>query len=241
MGNKLEKLLQEASSDPGKRPAFYLTLLDSEVYVLGTAGDGEGQTGLEPGSSVQIIHWQLNDGTPVIPFFSSLEMLEKSIQQRQNYLRLKARDLFEMTRGMTLVLNPNQPHGKSFNQEEVAALLDGTLFQQTTTQTIQRETTVMLGQPRDYPQAFVDALSSLFATLPQVSTAYLAWMHDPSNEDPPHTIIGIEVASDYQAVVRQAGLVAAEVMRGEIVDFIEIESGGISDYMVNETRPFYKA
>lgn len=239
MLNPLAQILIEARTDPGRRPAFYHLLLAAEVYVIGKAGDQTGEKTLQPGSSVHIHHWQTDDGATVIPFFSSVEMLQKTIQKKESYLALNARDLFEMTRGMRLVLDPNQAHAKPFSIEEVAALLDGSLFQQTQSTVVKKETRVMLGQPRELPQAFMDALSSLFKTLPEVKAAYLAMISYEGSQDEPHLVIGVEVDGDYQAVIQQAGFVAGEVIGGEVVDFVEIGSGAISEYLTNSTRPFY--
>ena len=62
--NTLEDLLKKAASEPESRPAFYAALLSSQVFVIGQK---------EPVSNqVQIEHWEKEDGSQVIPFFSSL-------------------------------------------------------------------------------------------------------------------------------------------------------------------------
>jgi SseB protein N-terminal domain/SseB protein C-terminal domain len=243
MTDKLLELLQAAIDDPAQRPAFYRTLLESQVFVLGTAGDGgDGKTTLEAGKSVQIQHFENQEGDPVIPLFSSLELLRKTLETEEQYLALNARALFEMTAGATLVLNPNQPNAKLFVPQEVQDLLDGSLFEQLRQVTVEKDTQVLLGQPKDYPQAFIDALVSLFETLPAVRAGYLAWIAYPDPEIEPHLVIGIDVEEGvYPEVVQQSGMAAGEVMGGKLVDFFRIEQGGLSDYMLRQTEAFYRA
>ncbi|WRH90284.1 SseB family protein [Pseudomonas fluorescens] len=67
--NLLEKSLKLAADEPAHRPEFFNTLLNSNVYILGTAGEADGHVNLQAGSNISIAHWQKPDGTPVIPFF----------------------------------------------------------------------------------------------------------------------------------------------------------------------------
>jgi len=39
--NELETLLEKAATEPAHRPAFFRTLLESTVWVPGTAAEGE--------------------------------------------------------------------------------------------------------------------------------------------------------------------------------------------------------
>lgn len=241
--NELETALQAAAADPGQRPRFYQVLLASDVFVLGLANPPADGGQLPAGAQVSLAHWQMQDGTQVIPFFTSLEILQQTISEPQSYLALNARALFEITAGMALILNPNQPFGKHFTPTEIAALLDGSLFRPPDQYTFEEETRVLLGQPSEYPDALVAALSSLFETRPEVRAAYLAWMAVASPQEEPHLVIGLDTGEGdveaYHEVVRQAGMVVHDVMPGKLVDFIRIGSGTISDYMTGETEPFY--
>src|SRR5215475_6249777 len=93
--NSLERILRLAADEPAHRPEFFRMLLNSTVYVLGSAGAGEGTVSLEAGTRIGIQHWKKRDGTPVIPFFSSLEVLQKSIETERSYLALPAKSLLE--------------------------------------------------------------------------------------------------------------------------------------------------
>ncbi|UVM01795.1 enhanced serine sensitivity protein SseB C-terminal domain-containing protein [Pseudomonas atacamensis] len=241
--NPLETSLRLAADEPAHRPEFYRTLLDSTVYILGTAGAARGHVNLEAGSNISIAHWQKPDGTPVIPFFSSLPTLQQSIDSDQSYVEIPARSLFEITLGALLFLNPKSPYGKEFLPEEVQRLLSGEIGRPATQRTVEKETNVLLGQPSDYPSTMVHSLSQLLAKHANVKRAFLALMHDASVDEKPHLIVGIEADGDIEQVMREAGNVAGDTAPdGGPVDFCRVLTGqaGLSDYFLKETKPFYE-
>ncbi|MGR7921108.1 SseB family protein [Zobellella denitrificans] len=140
--NRLEHMLRLAADEPAHRPEFMHVLMDSTVYVLGTAGADEGTVDLPTGSKIGIQHWERQDGGTAIPFFTSLEILQKSIETEQSYLALPAKALFEMTLGTNLFLNPRSPYGKEFVPEEVKNLLALGIGHAPTQRTVQKETKV---------------------------------------------------------------------------------------------------
>lgn len=244
--NSLERLLRLAADEPAHRPEFSTVLLESTVYVLSDAGSSvekdEIRT-LKAGSNVSIQSWNKDDGTAVIPFFSSLEVLQKSIEDEQSYLALPARSLFEITLGATLVLNPRSDYGKEYIPDEVKHLLSTGLNQELKQRVVEKETKVLLGQPSNYPSKMVDSLIQLLAKHKNVKKGYLALMHDTSVDEKPHLVIGIEADGDIELVIREAGSVAGEsTPDGEPVDLIRVslDDDGLSQYFINETKPFYE-
>jgi hypothetical protein len=241
--NTLEKSLRLAADEPAHRPDFFKTLLNSTIYVLGTAGTGEGQVNLEAGSNISIAHWQKPDGSAVIPFFSSLQTLQRSIDSEESYVEIPARSLFEITLGTPLFLNPKSPYGKEFFPEEVRHLLSGEIGQKPVQRTVEKDTKVLLGQPSQYPSKMVNSLTQLLAKHRNVKRAFLALMHDASSDQKPHLIIGIEADGDIELVMREAGNVAGDTAPdGEPVDLYRIHEGesGLSDYFLKQTAPFYE-
>ena len=241
--NPLETSLRLAADEPAHRPEFFKTLLNSPVYILGTTGTADGLVNLEAGSNVSIAHWQKADGTSVIPFFSSLAMLQQSIDGEESYLELPARALFEMTQGAHLFLNPKSLYGKEFFPEEVRNLLSDEVGQKATSRTVEKETSVLLGQPAHYPSTLVNSLKQLLAKHRNVKRAFLALMHDTSLDEKPHLIVGIEVDGDFEQVMREAGNVAADTApAGEAVDLCRVCPGetGLSEYFLTQTTPFYE-
>jgi hypothetical protein len=242
--NDLDKALQRAVDEPAERPEFYRILLESTVFVIGTSNQiTEGASTLEAGSNVQIQNWQRQDGSPVIPFFSSLKALQMAIDSEESYMVLPARPFFEMTLGSTLVLNPRSDYGKEFFPSEIEVLLSEGVNTRPAQRVVQKETKVLLGQPKDYPAEMVASLTTLLAKHSNVKAAYLALMHDPSVDEKPHLVIGIEAENHFENVIREAGAVAGDMApAGEPVDLVRVMRGehGLSQYFLEEVKPFYE-
>ena len=243
--NKLEEILRLAADEPAHRPQFCEVLLNSQVFLLGTTEESgaNGEVNLEAGSNIQIQHWEKADGSPVIPFFSSLEVLQKSVDSEESYMALPVRSLFEMTQGATLFLNPKSDYGKEFVSEEVAQLLSIGISQASSQRVVEKETKVLLGLPSSYPSKMVDSLTQLLAKHSNVKNAYLALMHDTSVDEKPHLIVGIEADGDVEKVMREAGNVVGDTApKGEPVDLYRVKDNesGVSEYLINQTEPFYE-
>jgi hypothetical protein len=250
---RLEDLLEKATKEPAFRPEFYQRLMEADVYVV--SGDEgakrEGTVDMKEGDTVNLVQFPREDGSTALPFFTSLEVLQKSIDYKVNYICLPARILFEMTEGTPLILNPFSEFGKDFTPEEVHGLLTGELpGGHAEKKMIEKETKILMGQPKNYPAKLVESLTTLFAAEPAIKKAYLAQMYNPSEPDvKPHLVIGLymEPRTGFEASLKKIGPVAnASMPDGDLVDFILIEpdaesSSGIAGYMLKDTRPFYEA
>lgn len=242
--NSLEVALRLAADEPACRPEFYKLLLESSIYILGDKNSpASGTRTLEAGEKVSIQNWVRNDGSPVIPFFSSLSTLQKAIEHETTYMALPARSLFEMTKGSYLVLNPKSPYGKEFFPNEIEALLANGVNRLPEQRVTKSATQVLLGQPANYPSAMVGALTTLLSTRSNVKAAYLALMHDPTQDKKPHLLVGVEADGDVEQVIREAGVVVGDTApNGEPVDLVLVERGdsGLSEYFIREVKPFYE-
>jgi hypothetical protein len=244
--NVLEIALELAASEPAHRPEFYRLLLESTIFIFGSSASEqleEGPVTLKANTQIQVTNWVRPDGSSVIPFFTSLRALQLAITSDETYLALPARTFFEITRGAELILNPRSEFGKEFTPNEVETLLAEGINQAATARVVEKDTQVLLGQPAQYPDAMVTSLTTLLAKHSNVKAAYLALMHNPSEDDKPHLIVGIEAHGDFENVIREAGTVAADTApEGEPVDLIRVIRGesGIGRYFVEEVKPFYQ-
>ncbi len=234
----------KAATDPAHRPQFMRNLLAAKIFII-QAGpcnleikNGVAQVGGTIGIS-PITHAEKD----WLPIFTSLLRLEQVVQQEGNYLQLKARDFFEMTRGAHVLMNPGHAYGKEFLPDEIARMIDGTIFEPNNSFIVKEETPVLLGQPAEYPQQLVAALGRLFVKHRGVKAAYLAQMHIPSSGEPPHLVVGIEAQGNFQRISGEVGLVANQLIpAGDILDVVQVKAyeKGIAEYLRNQTKPFYR-
>lgn len=241
--NDFEAALMAAASDPAARYDFYKAIQRADLFVI---QDGDrlprvDQTTLPRGESVQIQFIEDN-GYQYLPVFSSLTRLEAVLSEECSFLKMNALDLFELTKGADLILNPGCEFGKELPSDEVAAILDGTIFGPLDHRVTQEATEVMIGEPERYPRELANGLSAYFSKNHEVSRAWLVHFHDPSTEDPPHTLIAIEHSGDWDRIVSGAGLATRDVMIPDPpVDFMPIRGmGGLDDYFTSQCEPFYK-
>jgi hypothetical protein len=158
------------------------------------------------------------------------------------FIAVLGRDAFVMLAQARTVaaLNPGLPYGKQFVSDEIRAIADGSIFGGESI-TIDQHSDVRLGQPAVYPRELVDALRILLAKHAAVEAAFLAQIHDPKSDLPPHPVIGI-IGSGCPDVVQEAGMLASSIVQGP-VDFVEMAANDQHDlatYFRNETTPFFK-
>lgn len=242
--NELEVALRRAADEPAARPEFYKLLVESKIFILGqsdSAGDGDSM--IPAGSKLAIVNWHRQDGSPVIPFFTSLPALQRAIEEEQPYVALPARSFFEITQGASLVLNPKSPYGKEFYPQEISAILSTGTNHVPEQRVVQKETRVLLGQPKNYPSEMVSAITLLLAKHPNVKAAYLALMNQPNSTPAQSLVVGIEGDGMLEEVIRQVGSVAADTRPAEFpVDLVHVKPGepGLSEYFLSSTKPFYE-
>ena len=233
----LEVALENAAKDEFARVAFYKALMNGKLLFL-TDKDylGDGEMTLQKDTIVKI--QSFDNGS--IPVFTSTERIfDKGVIAKQvHYMKCSTHDLFEFTKGATLILNPFSDYGKEFVPDEIQGLLDGTIFNGMTQKLkIEMDTTVQMGQPSVYPTEVVNALQELFRSEPSVNAGYLGWVYYPKMDDPAHYIFGIDVTGDVEIIIAKTGRVAQKYFKaGEFADIIDAKR---MDYF-RTTTPFYQ-
>ena len=240
--NKLELSLVKAAEDPAYRPQFYKDVIEEDIYIVqeGQSAEVSGVTTLEEGTSLQVqnIEWE---GKPYIPIFSSLERLQMTIQDEVGYIALNMLEFMKITLGAELLLNPGADYGKAFTKNEIASLVDGSMWQPSEQFVAKKDTQVMIGQPSNPPNELIAALTRYFKKTKQVKKAYIAHFFNPEFDEKPHTLVALEIHGDWDSVMAGAGIIARDShVPDPPVDFIQITGqGGIEDYFTNESNPFY--
>lgn len=241
--NLLEKSLVAASSDAAHRHQFYKDLIESDFFIIqeGKIPETHGRTTLSQDQELKIQNIELN-GKPYVPVFSSLPRLQAVLDREVGYIALNALELMKIVLGSEIILNPGSPYGKEFVKDEIASIVDGSIFQPSERFVAQKDTQVLLGQPANYPQELVDALSRYFKTRKEVKNAYLAHFHNPERDEKAHTLIGVDVEGNWNDIMSGAGMIVGNVeVPDPPVDFVQITgNGGIEDYLTSNCKPFYK-
>jgi hypothetical protein len=250
--NELERLLRLSVQDIAYRPAFYQALLNAQVWVLGDAAVESQLLSSEqsPDKEWDIIHWEKQDGSSIIPFFSSLAALHAATAPTSpellRYFSLSALLLLKITQGELLFLNPKLEYGKEFYPQEITGLLTQGGLNSPQEMVLEQNSEIWLGQPSEYPTAMVTALTTLFSQKKPIRRAFLALFHDKQQDPHPNLLVGLEVDGDeaeIEQIIREAGSVASEVLEEEQwVDFclVAADEPGISHYLQNHTQPFYQ-
>ena len=161
---------------------------------------------------------------------------------------MSGRALFEIVAQgeLPLVLNPNSDHGKEFWLAEIQALLAQSITTSPEARVVETESKVMLGLPARRPEKIIAALNAFFTTRPMIEAAYIASIHDPSLDEKPHLLLGVQVQGDdvtLQQIIRTAGQIASDLLPdGDYLDMVRVKPGekGLSEYFLGRIPPFYQ-
>ncbi len=242
--NRLEALLALAAEEPAHRPEFYRVLLESEVYVISDLEQkDEGQGDLTTCDTLSILTICADDSDPIIPFFTAVDKLTRFAEFQSQWIGINARNLFILTKGATLVLNPQSRFAHPFYPAMIEALLSSGIHHACRQTTSQAYTGVSIGPPEPYPSKMVDSLIIFFAARPDVTTAYVA-LKQEAEDRRPHLLVGIDAGNDVEHIIREAGSVALDTVPDELpeVAFVDMNRipEEISKAILRNGRAFYE-
>ena len=128
--NDLEALMQAAVKDARRTPAFYKTLLETEIYILTP------EAPMKSGQRRSIkFREKLNIATVEFqglrwhPAFTSKSRISDYIKEPEVCLGAVAKNLFEMLPGSNFWLNPLSECQKPMPASEVSLLMSGEIFE----------------------------------------------------------------------------------------------------------------
>ena len=239
--NELEQALVKAADNPASRPQFYKVLVASSIFIIQRDKVlEEGDHVLETDMELQIQNIEI-DGEPHIPIFSSPTRIQAVIQEEVGYLGINTLDFLNIVNGSQLVLNPGSEYGKQFSQAEVSAIVDGSIWERRNTYTVEKETRVRVRQPPNYPHELANALAGFFKTKAEVNAAYLAQIHIPDRDDPPHTLVGVLASDNWEEIVTGAGVIVESMtIPDPPVDFMKLDPQSPNMKIFGSMKPFYK-
>ena len=243
---RLEASLMQASRDPAYLALFYRDLLAATVYLPLRAASAEG----EQDEGVEIEHWEMSDGSSVIPFFSSPQRLQQALggEAAGAVTALPARELFSLTRGEQLFLNPKCEQGKAFYPQEIAMLLASDGMAPSQSLVIDGGQSIRIGPLESPPEALQAGLATLCGQRELVRSAWLVHFQDPQCDEQPVLLLALELEGDdeaaHQVLIHEAGTLGSGLLeQDEVVDVCCIrrtQADPLADYLRTHITPAYQ-
>lgn len=185
---ELEALRRRAQDHRDEGP-FFRALLDAAVYAHAPLSDDSGR--------VRFIQFAHPDTQALLlPFFTDAQQAHETKGNERKVLVMTGRDLFELTLGATLVLNPNQDQVVLY-PEEIQGLLEFGSVARIDQEILSESTTMGFRLAIHTPEWLEARLKELFAQLPYIEIAYLAEMIRPEDKENFTLVIAAGVAPEY--------------------------------------------
>lgn len=231
--DRLAELMARAQSDKQAEPAFFRALLEAQVYAHAPRHDYSGR--------LRLVQFALPAGQKVLPFFSERAQAEAASGPTVRIVALTGRQLMRLTRGATLMLNPNATSCLLY-PEEIAALLDRGEVAVVEKLDVP-DTSWQATAPAAMPAWLVTPLTDLYARLPCVEAAYLAQIVFPNLPGKPGWLIIIVVAqADAERAARATTTALQPHCKGQdtSLDLNTIKPGAKPDWLAElNIEPFY--
>lgn len=207
--NPLEQALFNSAVDNSFLSAFYDLLMESDVFILGSlVGRTAGSFNIEEDQEFDIQHWENEeDNSPVIPFFTSMQMLQQAIPENSPYVEMPTTSFMEMTLGVSLVLNPNTDYSIELDFADVSGLLkinpEELLEEQDDDDSDDNieEGEMFLGILDVSPTNLCKEMTAIFTNYPQIEMAYMAAIQVPSETTEVNLLVGLEGKGDLDAII----------------------------------------
>ncbi|MCK9366592.1 MAG: enhanced serine sensitivity protein SseB C-terminal domain-containing protein [Metallibacterium scheffleri] len=191
----LQELLQATRQSAGSsnevtraQDAFFKALLKSTVYAHVPLAPSP------PGRMRFVQFVRPDNGQTVLPFFSDREQAEVAAGGVYAILAMAGRELLELTRGATLMFNPNVDRIVLY-PPEVNAVLTGQSIGVFSREVKTESEQVGACLPSCSPDALTPVLQKRFATEPSVRAAYLVELHRGPELADISLLLGIVVAA----------------------------------------------
>lgn len=170
MNTELEDLLEEFFKDPTKEDIFYAKLLSSELFVLTLPEKSFGAKKVVQPGEKSIAGFTMENGTLYTPVFTSLQELNRSIETEYGWLAMAGWNLFSLTKGADIVINPAGDHGLHLKSSKIESLLENFSTHQ---KTLRKGRPFVICMPHYDPVDLKKALSVVFERDIRVQAAYL--------------------------------------------------------------------
>ena len=176
--NELEVLLIAASTDPSKRSEFQKVMLKSDLLAATPeAHDDSGWRTLTTSERISLLNVPAPDGVPVAAVFTSQQRIVDAFGAGTGFIQMNGATLLELVAESGAFLNPGSAYGVHWTADHLSAVLG-----KPTRITIQKDTQIMLGAPKERPEALLAALTRPLSADHRVREAWLALAHWPEED-----------------------------------------------------------
>lgn len=163
---ELERLIEASIGNSEAEPAFFRALLEAVMYA---------HAPIEPKADrLRFIMFKSPyDGTLVIPVFTDMTRATDAARGKATIVKMGGRMLFEMTRGATIMINPNDARCTLYPEEISRLLDDGTVAPVQRSQITEGDAARLYKLP-SVPKALGRELKRVLRRTTGVEVAYVA-------------------------------------------------------------------
>jgi len=236
----LADIIEKAGTIEAYRAVFYEKFLKNDIYVLVKKEYNQANS--------------FNANAPIItfedqriPVFTDPKHIydQGAIQDEMSYMKVNGRAFLELAMGHYILVNPFSKVYKELVPNEVAEMLNGSIFNVIKDNVAHIHMQARIGKPETEPTALLQELKKTFASIPAISSAYLGWTYNEQIEQKPHYIFAVDCQVKNAAGFKEiadviSNLCKPHLKKEDYIDIIRLEpNGNFSDYFYNQDQPFY--
>lgn len=181
--DELERLMTASIGNSATEPAFFRALLDATMYAHAPIYPKAERLRL-------VMFKSPDDGTLVVPVFTDEAKATYAARGNVYVVKVNGRVLFELTRGATVMINPNDARCTLYPEEIEQLLRDGTVVPVLKHQ-LQQDSGEVIIKLNVMPHALVKSLKSALAHVRGVAVAYVAGIRWPAVDQPESLLIAL--------------------------------------------------
>jgi hypothetical protein len=177
--NELEALLIIASANPGRRSEFQQVMLKSDLLAATPdALDDSGWRTLETSEHISLLNVLDPDGRPTAAVFTSEQRIVDAFGAGTGFVQMNGATLLDIVAGSGAYLNPGSAYSVHWTADQLSSVLGRPVGF-----TVQEDTEIMLGVPRERPEALLTALGRSLSAESRIREAWLALAHWPGQDE----------------------------------------------------------
>lgn len=232
--SNLEELLKYVEENPDQQTAFWLALTTSDVFVLSLKPFKD--DGSRNYDALELYAERLTDGTLRVPFFTSLEKLERYNDGKSIYCRLNAADFFRKINGFPAVMDPGTTE-KELSKDEISDMLTVTdNYKNDSVFWNQGGGEIKYGKLSYVPEQLTKVLISFFEKHDNVKRAFFVSM---TRKDMERILLVVDAQGSYRKLFKGLADHTAKHLYRDPLMMLSYETE-LARQITQDINPFYK-